>query len=133
MWIATKHGFYSAVADRNHADGVVVRTRANQDLRNLCELGQLDSEVIQGPDPNADYRWRVFIDRDEWQRLVGLMVADIDYSNFKDAVWARNKKRAHVYSDVWLTMLQIQEDETVSAVNGASAINRSHLNEEEGR
>jgi len=120
MWMATKYGFYSAVADRNREDGVVVRARARHDLENLCEMGRLDPEVIQGPDPAADYRWRVFIDRDQWQRLVGLMVADIDYPNSKHAVGARHLKRAHVYSDVWLTMLQIQEDEKVPVATRSS-------------
>lgn len=115
MWMATKYGFYSTVANRDREDGVVVRARARQDLENLCELGKLDPGVIQGPDPAADYRWRVFLGRDQWQRVAGLMVADIDYPNFKNAVGARDRKRAHIYSDVWLAMLQIQEDEKVPA------------------
>ncbi len=133
MWMATKYGFYSAVADRNREDGVVVRARARRDLENLCELGKLDPGVIEGPDPAADYRWRVFIGRDQWQRLVGLMVADIDYPNFKDAVGAHDLKRAHIYSDVWPAMLQIQENETVPAVPPRSGPHHGTSGEGAGR
>lgn len=113
MWLMTKHGFYSTVADRDRPDGVVVRARTREDLENLCELGTFEPQRISGPDPSADYRWRIFMTRNEWELLATRMAADIDYDNFKNAVWQQDRDRAHLYSDVWTVMHRAQENEVL--------------------
>lgn len=115
MWLMTKYGFYSAVADRDRPDGVVVRARARKDLEQLCELGGLDPDVIVGPNSHSDYRWRIFMGRDRWEPLVGQLVANIDYPNFKSAVGERDPRRAGIYGNVWGELLQVQLDEQLPA------------------
>lgn len=59
MWVCFNDGFISAVADRNNAERVVVRSRRPEILKNLFG----DAGVLRTP--NADYRYRVFAKKQE--------------------------------------------------------------------
>ena len=106
MWLMTTEGFFSAVADRNDDDFVLVRSRAQADSERLAAaLGGAD--VIETPD--ADYRWRVRLLRETWAAFVAQQAGAIDYDNFKNAVAERQgPERAHVYGGVWSVLHRLQ-------------------------
>ena len=107
MWLITTRGFYSVVAD-HHEDGhVLVRARVREDLESLADLiPGLEVEET----PERDYRFRASVPRDVWAAAATALAGEIDYPNFKNAVADRQgPERAHVYSDVWVTLLALQE------------------------
>lgn len=90
MWLFTQHGFFSAT--KNHDDDrIMVRARCKQHLVNLIARFEDDEEVDQLTKaekkiittPDADYRYRIIIDRDVWGQWAGNLAFDTDYSNFK--------------------------------------------------
>lgn len=106
MWLMTTEGFFSAVADFNDNDFVLVRSRAQADSENLAAAAG-GAEVIETPD--ADYRWRVRLPRETWSAFVAQQAGAIDYGNFKNAVRQRQgAERAHVYGEAWSVLLQLQ-------------------------
>jgi len=122
MWLFTQYGFFSTVCaregdgSRSHAvdEGrVMVRARLRGHLEALKsrfpeELGGL--EIMETPE--TDYRYRLFIDKAVWVRVLKLLGEELDYDNFKSKV-ARNlaavggeyERSLH---DVWDTMQRLQ-------------------------
>lgn len=112
MWLMTTEGFFSAVADRDDDDFVLVRSRARVDSDRLAAAVD-GAEVLETP--HADYRWRVRIRRASWRSYVAAQALAIDYDNFKNAVAKRQGvERAHVYGEVWGALLQLQSQTTNS-------------------
>ena len=107
MWLITTRGFYSVVADHHEDGNVLVRARVREDLEALADLiPGLEVEET----PERDYRFRASVPRDEWMSAAAALAEEIDYPNFKNAVAERQgSERAHVYSDVWVTLLGLQE------------------------
>lgn len=107
MWLITTRGFYSVVADHHDDGNVLVRARAREDLGALADLlPGIDIEET----PRRDYRFRVSVAREAWTTAAAALADEIDYPNFKNAVAERQGPgRAHVYSDVWVTLLGLQE------------------------
>ena len=106
MWLLTTDGFFSAVEDRDDETSVFVRARAREDVQRLADA--LGAAVIETPD--ADYRFRVHLSKATWSSYVADSAAGIDYDNFKRAVAVRQgAERAHVYGEVWSTLLRLQE------------------------
>jgi len=97
MWLFTKYGMYSAVCART-GDGspwnpvdpnrMTVRARLRSHLERLIErfpsLGA--PEILESR--NNDYRWRFFVGKSMWAQIVGELVMDCDYDNFKSAAHA---------------------------------------------
>jgi len=107
MWLITTEGFFSAVADRDDDDFVLVRSRTREDSMALAAAVE-GAEVIETP--QADYRWRVRVRRSNWMSYVAAQALAIDYDNFKNAVAKRQGvERAGVYGDVWSVLLRLQE------------------------
>ena len=117
MWLITTRGFFSVVQHRDDEEMVLIRARALEDLESLCELADMvlddaaksgfsDDAVIEMDD--ADYRYRLIADAEAWAEVVGALTAEITYPNFKSAVTKRDPDRAHVYMEVWDTLLDIQ-------------------------
>lgn len=107
MWLMTTEGFFSAVADRDDDNFVLVRSRAHEDSLALATAVD-GGEVIETP--QADYRWRVRLRRSSWMSYVAAQALAIDYDNFKNAVAKRQGvERAGVYGDVWSVLLRLQE------------------------
>lgn len=105
MWLATTRGFYSAVL---WDDGrICVRARARGDLERLRELVPGMTKVARSP--NADYRFRAWCSREDWQGAVAALAAEVDYPNFKNAVAKTDPDRSHLYGSVWATLLRIRE------------------------
>jgi hypothetical protein len=107
MWLFTTEGFYSAVADSDAPDTIVVRARAREDTVRLVEaIGH--GEVRETP--HTDYRFRVHLPRATWAAYVASAADGIDYPNFKAAVAARQgTDRADAYRAVWAVMFAFQQ------------------------
>ena len=94
MWFCLNNGFLSVVADKDNANRLMVRARRKADLSNI--FGP-DAEVIETPE--ADYGWRVFIDRERFKVLVNALIDRIDYTNFKNSV--RDDDLHDLYTEFW--------------------------------
>jgi crotonobetainyl-CoA:carnitine CoA-transferase CaiB-like acyl-CoA transferase len=109
MWMATRIGFFSVV----EKDGQVhVRARARGDLAELCEfMGWSRAWMEQWP--NADYRWRVRVNRALFQALCSRLPELVDYPNFKSEVARRPRQRAKLpaYSRLWQDLQELQWQE----------------------
>ena len=103
MWLMTTRGFYSAVRHREDPDRVLVRARCRADIDALGDLLAGEPILLQ----DADYAWRIEATREEWQRAVAVLVEEIDYPNFKDAVGDRAHHDA--YFQVWDVMRELDD------------------------
>jgi hypothetical protein len=108
MWIATEHGFYSAVENRNNHDTVIVRARVRDDLTKMVTtMGWDDVTIVDSP--RADYPHRVTITKNQWAHFVATAATGIDYPNFKSRVGKHDPGRSYVYHDVWATLIKLEK------------------------
>lgn len=112
MWIITPIGFFSIVRKREDlATGMLtVRARVRSDLEALrarCpELG----DIVESP--HNDYAFRARGPKAAVGAAIGKLTEDIDYSNFKAAVGARQGlDREHLYHGVWDVLYRLQRPE----------------------
>jgi 8-oxo-dGTP pyrophosphatase MutT (NUDIX family) len=88
------------------------------------DLEALKSKYIPtlGPiqvNKGSDYRYRAIVKRDELENAMKRIVADIDYTNFKNSVAAKEgSSRAHSYAEVWNTLYQLEDDSVPTKRNG---------------
>lgn len=118
MWLFTEIGFYSIVAV-DEAKGtpwgkapqgtrVMVRARDKSHLLELAERYFPDATIYQMP--NADYQYRIVVEKYAWAEAARDLAASIDYSNFKDHVDRKTELSqtldpyAHALYRVWATM-----------------------------
>jgi len=117
MWLATKFGFFSVVAHRDDPDLVLVRARSRDDLEQL--RGFAEGRDICTPliilTATADYCCRIIVARSDWDRLGAALVADIDYTNFKQQVHG-DPERDAAYMQMWSIMRRFQEQKLGTAV-----------------
>jgi hypothetical protein len=110
MWLFTTRGFYSVVQDKEDSRKLVVRARLHGDLEKLREIAPKLSDTFQLP--RRDYRFRAFISRKDFAAVLPKLLAELDYTNFKDEVWAKQgSERADLYHDVWAVMYRAQDIE----------------------
>lgn len=107
MWVFTKDGFFSAVEHRGDKRMVCVRARVRQDLVNLREKLPGASKIVTTPD--ADYAFRVVVEKSRWAGYVAASARDIDYDNFKNATTRECPSRSRAYHAVWAAMERLQE------------------------
>jgi hypothetical protein len=107
MWIATEHGFYSAVENRNDKNTVMIRARVREDLEHLVKSLSLKTPVVDSP--NADYPYRVTITKKDWGKFLSTAGTSIDYPNFKSRVGKHDREREHVYHEVWATLMKLEK------------------------
>ena len=111
MWIYTRKAFLSIVKDKNSTASrptFLVRGRFKGDIESMFP----EAEVIVGA--GTDYLYRAFMNRDiVVSRVRKYMAEELDYTNFKNSV-ENGSDRQSVYGDVWLTMLNAQDDESES-------------------
>lgn len=104
MWIFAKTGFVSIVQDYN-SDGskLLVRARVREDLENFLLVTATTSllEILETPE--SDYRYRVSMPKYEARNIVEILVAQIDYTNFKNKVHD-GTIRDDVYGAVWASV-----------------------------
>lgn len=77
-----KNCFLSIVEDRD-SDGKNLLIRARR-ARDLNRLGFLEDEILVTPD--RDYKYRVSVPREIAENVIGGVVRDINYPNFKQRV-----------------------------------------------
>lgn len=115
MWLFTSKGFYSVVTTDRGGE-YMVRSRVKVDLEALLPIIEPFGRgrvVLETPD--ADYRYRLVVDTDEWLRIAEVLSAEINYDNFKDRVGRHNPQRARTYGRVWFILNEelVAEDSKV--------------------
>jgi len=106
MWVMTPDGFFSIVRKRGETD-LTVRARVRGDLEALEKeyLPSLGPIIVGG---GTDYAYRARVDSTSLASAIARMVEDVDYSNFKDTVAARQGfERAHVYGEIWSALRKL--------------------------
>jgi hypothetical protein len=108
MWLATQYGFYSIV--KKAEDTYFVRARVRQDLVNLVNLLDLETEVHEWD--QADYRYRIVVNA---QRLIVIMTklaTTLDYPNFKGRIGELEDQRNKLgsYHKIWSAMADLQRE-----------------------
>ena len=95
MWFCNNDGFISAVADSSDPTGntLKVRARFRRDLEDIFP----DKEIVE--DAGTDYKYRVFITKQELAEIMYERILNIDYTNFKNSV-ARNDLH-DLYDQFW--------------------------------
>src|SRR6516162_8243698 len=86
MWLFTRYGFFSVVQTAEHPDHLMVRARCREHLRNLMQRFSVLTEARIIVTGSSDYRYRIIVDKADWAGVCAGLGAEIDYSNFKDAV-----------------------------------------------
>lgn len=122
MWLFTTYGFYRAVCART-GDGrrsnppdphrIMVRARVRSHLVALAaRFPDLLAPAVIDESPNADYAYRLFVDKAAWVRVVAALADEIDYDNFKSATAAARGPAGASYQaalhDVWAVMHRLQ-------------------------
>ena len=110
MWIYTTRGFFSIVRDHEKPQNVLVRARLKGDLDNLRSIWPTLTPTRETN--RKDYRWRASVPAREMPLLLAELASELTYTNFKDAVAAKQgKPRADLYHDVWYVMARAQDAE----------------------
>ena len=86
MWIFTPTGFLSVVEHRDDSRCLIVRARAQEDLKGIAEFPV--QEIIEMPE--ADYRYRVEVARVTFAAYMRSQIAEINYPNFKARLHEQN-------------------------------------------
>jgi len=101
MWLMTKHGFYSIV-ERKPGE-FHVRGREKQDLETLKAGVPLpNAKLFETPD--ADYGFRLVVEREDVLRILQFLGETLDYSNFKGKIDQTPDQSRKPYHEVWGVM-----------------------------
>jgi len=111
MWVFLNEGFFSAVFDKYcKPNEMMIRARCKGDLVRLSKKlhgYSEDSDILEFE--NADYRYRMKVDRNMWADYLLNAALSIDYSNVKDTIIpAGDKLRHDAYYDVWTALYRWQ-------------------------
>lgn len=109
MWIATTIGFFSIVRKPwdKEPHTLTVRARVKADLEAFEAMLEIHAPIVE--DVNADYRYRLRAPNWDVKRVLGLLVANITYDNFKSEVSrVQGPDRARIYGNVWSELLALQ-------------------------
>jgi hypothetical protein len=112
MWLFCKQGFFSVVRHSHRPGHLLVRARLGEDIDRLAALlsEQTGRPFTPLVTPDADYRYRLEVPRDDFARAMVRLVEDLDYPNFKLAVHG-DPARDRAYGRVWSIMGELQEGE----------------------
>ena len=104
MWIFTSKSFLSIVAHKQNPNftKLLVCARVKGDTEEIFA-----STIVQET-PDADYRFRAWIDRQEVKQALSDQIERLSYSNFKSSV--SDTLRLRPLMDVWQTMYSHQEN-----------------------
>lgn len=92
-WLVFNDAFLSIVADLDHPDGLLVRSRAEGHIDAVfpeAKVFELDT---------SDYRYRARVSRERVAEAVSARMLAIDYPNFKNSIPSGELKRFAM--DVW--------------------------------
>lgn len=112
MWVMHPDGgFYSAVEDKADPNQLVIRARVRADLQRLKPYLPHDFKLKIAANEGTDYPYRIRMTRQQWADVLAIFARKIDYTNFKDAVYARQgAERAHAYSRIWGVLLNLEHN-----------------------
>lgn len=96
MWICLNNSFVSIVQHPAHEHILMIRGRRKEDVLNFVDGFQYHG--YQQTD-SRDYRYRVYIGRDELPLILAAHAEKIDYTNFKNSV--EDDDLHHMYNEVW--------------------------------
>jgi hypothetical protein len=113
MWVFSDVGFFSIVRKPEDEDEgmVTIRARVRSDLERLKEfyLPTL-GDIVEGK--GTDYPYRARSTQSDFAEALRQIGQNVGYTNFKNEVGAKQgHPRAHVYSDVWRTLLRLEDQE----------------------
>jgi hypothetical protein len=98
MWLFTSKGMLSVVAHREIPNSLMIRARSSHHIAELFP----NAEIIKTPD--ADYAFRVIVDRNSFALFMDNYIQNIGYDNFKNSISEQNY---HSYCGrVWSIMYQ---------------------------
>jgi chorismate synthase len=103
MWICLNDSFLSIVADRDDKTMLLVRARAPGHIEAVFG----DKYRVYRPEGRADYQFRANIPRVVVSSVIGELLAEIDYGNFKDSV--RDDALHDAYMGFWTIMYRLQQ------------------------
>ena len=120
MWLFTRYGFFSVTqptrdnADAKASELVQVRARMRMHLQALqarFPVG-LAGEILESDE--TDYRYRLIVARDRFERVAAALVGELDYSNFKGecsrhGAWL-GPGYSHALHQVWSIHHDLQRD-----------------------
>jgi hypothetical protein len=109
MWIFSKFGFFSIVQDFQAPDILHVRARVAGDLERAFSACGIRALVTVNPD--ADYRYRSQVSRDDFLKLLAYLGENLNYPNFKSEIAKDPTQldRLPAYHEVWHTLQAIQK------------------------
>jgi hypothetical protein len=109
MWIFSRQGFVSIVRHISEPDTFLVRARVAADLEAVLSAGGVKAQCVESAD--ADYRFRAFITRSQFNRVMAALADSVDYANFKSAVATDGAADARLaaYHKVWHVMQTLQQ------------------------
>ncbi|MES2290275.1 MAG: hypothetical protein V4530_11120 [Pseudomonadota bacterium] len=106
MWVFTNTAFVSAVADRDDPSRLMLRARLKGDLEAFLARVVAVPDIVETPD--ADYRFRTVVRREEFLVALDHAARAIDYDNFKSSIAPDQRARHDAYLDVWSVMHEAQ-------------------------
>ena len=93
MWVYLSDGFISIVAHHEMTDCLLVRARRPEILSRLFPAHEIDDHS------GGDYKYRVFVNREDVAKVLSQLAKEIDYSNFKSSV--SDPETGDLYHQVW--------------------------------
>jgi len=119
MWLFTRLGFFSVVADRDNPGYLLVRARMPGDLDAL-KSQYLPEVGLIAETPEHDYRFRASVEKKAFAAAVGRAASDITYTNFKNEVHhVQGEQRADRYAEVWSVMCEMQSQREEEHAGGS--------------
>ena len=112
MWIFSRDGFFSVAATKFcKPDEVAVRARKREHLESLMERHGLKADILVFPE--ADYRYRIHITREQWAKALQEEAMCLDYNSFKDAMAAAGASADYLRAmfSTYATIHKIQSEE----------------------
>jgi hypothetical protein len=112
MWLITNFGFFSVVekSGQKQAGTLTIRGRVKSDLTRLRDTYLPSMGPIEA-DKGTDYKYRAVATKAAVADAFRKAVAEIDYSNFKDSVKAKQgKERSNLYHGLWNTLWNLKDD-----------------------
>lgn len=114
MWLFTEDGFFSAVEESRlepYIGQISIRVRALEDLERIQKYFPGASPISETPKHvHADYRFRMWVPKEEFGAGLAGMGEAISYDNFKSQVGKRlGSKRESPLHRIWSIMGSLQK------------------------
>lgn len=111
MWLMTVYGFFSVTQSEKEPDKFKVRARRKEHLEKLSRAFKQLRRFEIHDSPKLDYRWRIYVPRETWKKVVAQLIDQTQFSNFKNAAkkFGGDDRYLHALSKTWSTFADIQE------------------------